>query len=242
MLKEDLSISAIALLSSGLDSVTATAAALEITDVRMALIFNYGQRSSEREILNSVKVCEYFSMEYHILDIPWMKGVSNSSLVDSSAIVPSVSMEDISKNADPSITQRSARAVWVPNRNGIFINIAAAFAESMGCEYVVVGFNGEEAVTFPDNSTGFIDAINGSLSYSTLNGVKVLAPLMGMDKQAIVARAIELDAPLEYSWSCYHGHESPCGECESCTRRRRAFEMVGLSDPLLIRLDNEKDI
>jgi 7-cyano-7-deazaguanine synthase len=118
----------------------------------------------------------------------------------------------------------------------VLINIAASFAESMGCENVIVGFNREEAVTFPDNSPEFIGAINGSLSYSTLNGVKVLAPLIGLDKKSIVLKAMESRSPLEYSWSCYQGGELPCGMCESCVRRKRAFDEAGIEDPLFVRL------
>lgn len=206
------------------------------TDVKMALIFNYGQRSVEREIQNAVKVSEILGIESRVLDIPWMKEITKTSLVNTDSEVPSLSMEEIADDADPSITIESARAVWVPNRNGILINIAAAYAESMGCECVIVGFNKEEAVTFPDNSAEFITAIDDSLSYSTQNSVKVCAPLIGMDKKEIVAKAMELKAPLEYSWSCYHGADVPCGECESCTRRRRAFDAAGFKDPLLERL------
>jgi 7-cyano-7-deazaguanine synthase len=219
--------------------VTSVAAVLEQTDVKMALIFNYGQRAVEREIQNSIKVCEHFGLDYRVLDITWMQEITNTSLVNTDTDVPKLSMEEISDDADPSITVESANAVWVPNRNGILINIAAAYAESMDCEYVVVGFNKEEAVTFPDNSPEFITAIDDSLSYSTQNDVKVLAPFIGMDKKEIVSRAIELKAPLEYSWSCYHGEDVPCGECESCTRRRRAFEAAGIKDPLLVRLGKE---
>lgn len=219
--------------------MTSIAAVMGKTNVKMALIFNYGQRAVEREIQYSIMVCEHFGIDYRILDITWMQEITSTSLVNTGNEVPKLSMEEISEEADSSITIESARSVWVPNRNGILINIAAAFAESMDCEYVVVGFNKEEAVTFPDNSPEFVNAIDGSLSYSTQNGVKVLAPLIGMDKAGIVTRAIELKAPLEYSWSCYHGADLPCGECESCTRRRRAFEAAGVDDPLLVRLGNE---
>ena len=49
----------------------------------------------------------------------------------------------------------SAKNVWVPNRNGAFINIAASFCDAYEADYIVIGFNAEEAVTFPDNSTDF---------------------------------------------------------------------------------------
>ncbi len=116
------------------------------------------------------------------------------------------------------------------------LNIAGSFAESRGCDYIVVGFNGEEAGTFPDNSLDYVHAMDHAFSYSTQNGVHVLAPLIELGKTEIVKRALEAKAPLEYSWSCYHGEDTPCGECESCMRRARAFKNSGVKDPLLERL------
>jgi 7-cyano-7-deazaguanine synthase len=226
----------IALLSSGLDSVTAVSLARVHTEVKLALVFDYGQRSAKREIECSKKICEYFGIDLQVIDLGWLAGITKTSLVNTASEVPAMSLENISPEADPSITAESAKSVWVPNRNGVLINIAASFAESLGYEHVIVGFNREEAVTFPDNSGEFIGAINGSLSYSTLNGVKVLAPLIGLDKKGIVLKAMEARAPLEYSWSCYQGGDLPCGVCESCVRRKRAFDEAGIADPLFVRL------
>ncbi|AFV24820.1 exsB protein [Methanolobus psychrophilus R15] len=234
---EDITINAsIALLSSGLDSVTAVSLAREHTDVKLALVFDYGQRSAKREIECSKKICEHFGIALQVIDLGWLAAITKTSLVNTDSDVPAMSLEKIAGDADPSITIESAKSVWVPNRNGVLINIAASFAESMGYENVIVGFNREEAVTFPDNSSDFIGAINGSLLYSTLNGVKVLAPLIGLDKKSIVLKAMEARAPLEYSWSCYHGGDLPCGVCESCVRRKRAFDEAGIADPLFVRL------
>jgi 7-cyano-7-deazaguanine synthase len=82
----------------------------------------------------------------------------------------------------------------------------------------------------------FLEAIDGSLSYSTLNGVKVLAPLIDLGKSAIVRQALQAGAPLEWSWSCYQDGDAPCGVCESCVRRIRAFLELEIEDPLLERL------
>ncbi|MBN2110696.1 MAG: 7-cyano-7-deazaguanine synthase QueC [Methanosarcinaceae archaeon] len=227
---------AISLLSSGLDSVTATAVAGEHLEVKLALVFDYGQRSAEREIECARKISEHFGFELRVLDLGWLAAITATSLVNTANEVPVMSLENISEGADPSVCFGSAKNVWVPNRNGVMINIAASFAESMGADHVIVGFNREEAVTFPDNSPEFVDAVDSSLSYSTQNRVKVMAPLIGMNKKEIVSRAIEVNAPLEFSWSCYHGDDVPCGTCESCVRRKRAFDEAGIPDPLLIRL------
>ena len=227
---------AITLLSSGLDSVAAIAIAAESLDIEMAITFDYGQRAGKSEIEYSRKVCEYFGIEHRIITLDWLSEITTTSLVNMNANVPSLSFEDIDETAPAEITEASAKAVWVPNRNVVMLNIAGAFAESRECDYLVVGFNVEEAGTFPDNSFAYVQAMDNAFSYSTHNGVMVLAPLIKLGKTEIVKRALEAKAPLEYSWSCYHGGKIPCGECESCRRRARAFKNAGVKDPLLERL------
>ncbi len=227
---------AITLLSSGLDSVAALAIAAESLEIEMAITFDYGQRACEREIEYSQKVCEYFGIKHTVVKLDWLSEITSTSLVNRNAEVPSLSFEDIDEKAPAEITAASAKAVWVPNRNGVMLNIAGSFAESRECDYLIVGFNGEEAGTFPDNSLAYVQAMDNAFSYSTQNGVKVLAPLIELGKTEIVRKALEARAPLEYSWSCYHGEETPCGECESCVRRARAFKNTGTLDPLLKRL------
>jgi len=226
---------AITLLSSGLDSVAALAIATESLEIEMALTFDYGQRACGREIEYSRKVCEHFGIEHRVIKLDWLAEITHTSLVNRDEEVPALSFEDIDEAAPAAITEASAKAVWVPNRNGVMLNIAGSFAESRGCDYLVVGFNGEEAGTFPDNSLDYVQAMDHAFSYSTQNGVRVLAPLIKLGKTEIVKKALEVKAPLEYSWSCYHGGETPCGKCESCVRRARAFKNAGAKDPLLER-------
>lgn len=234
----DLQMKAISLLSSGLDSVAALALSLaaESLEIEMAITFDYGQRSSRREIEYAGKVCEHFGIEQRVLKLDWLAGITSTSLVNREAEIPELSFEDLAENAPASITKASAKAVWVPNRNGVMLNIAASFAESRGCKYLITGFNGEEAGTFPDNSLAYVQAMDLAFSLSTQNGVEVLAPLIELDKPGIVRKALEIKAPLEYSWSCYHGEDVPCQRCESCMRRSLAFKAAGKKDPLLERL------
>jgi len=63
--------------------------------------------------------------------------------------------------------------------------------------------------------------------------IKVVTPIIGKTKDEILRKGTELGVPFEYTWSCYEGREVPCGECESCIFRKKAFEEVGLKDPLI---------
>lgn len=227
---------AITLMSSGLDSVAALAIAAENLEIEMAITFDYGQRAGKKEIEYSRHVCKHFGIEHKVIKLDWLSEITTSSLVNRDIEVPSLSFEDINETASAEITDTSAKAVWVPNRNGVILNIAASFAESRDCTWLIVGFNREETRTFPDNSLAYVQAIDNAFFYSTQNGVKIFAPLITLGKTEIVRRALEAKAPLEYSWSCYHGEEIPCGRCESCVRRARAFQNLGIRDPLLERL------
>jgi 7-cyano-7-deazaguanine synthase len=112
----------------------------------------------------------------------------------------------------------------VPNRNGVFINAGAAIAERLGATRVVVGFNREEAMTFPDNSAEFLKRSTQSLELSTANHVAVFCYTTDLDKTEIVARLRREDPrfPFHWVWSCYHGGPERCGRCESCRRFDRA--------------------
>ena len=136
---------------------------------------------------------------------------------------------------EPDITKdttEAMKAVWVPNRNGAFLNIAASFCDSLSINYIIFGANKEEASTFPDNSQEFIDNINKSLEFSTLTKTKVLAPLMDFDKTQIVKLGAELQTPFHLIMSCYNEDNSHCGKCESCKRLKTALEKAELNEIL----------
>jgi len=202
----------VAILSGGLDSTVSLAAATRKMDVVLALTFDYGQRAARRERTASAKIARHYRVPHRVIPIPWLAGLTSTALVNRRAQLPLNEM-----------SEHSAKAVWVPNRNGVFIEIAAAHAESLGAERLITGFNKEEAVTFPDNSTAYVSAINYALSYSTANGVRVVSFTGNLEKKGIVNLGRRLNAPLKHIWPCYEGGKRWCGECESCLRSLRAL-------------------
>jgi len=219
----------IVLLSSGLDSAVAFKAALDEWGVDLALTFDYGQRAAEKEIECARRICGRFGVRHEVIELPWLEDVTRTSLVYRGEKVPALTEAELDERA-----REAAHAVWVPNRNGAFINIAACFADAFGIGRIVCGFNAEEGATFPDNTPEFVEAVNGSLYYSTENHAKVVAPVGGLDKVGIIKKGMSIGAPLDLSWSCYFSGERPCGKCESCVRRARAFRLAGVEDPSLV--------
>lgn len=213
--------SAIILLSGGLDSVVSLAVLKHKLDIELAITFNYGQKSALREIESSKKIAQYYNIKHEIINLDWLKKISTSSLTTNDNI-PALTSDMLDNK---SVTQESAKSVWVPNRNALFINIAACYAESMNISNIIIGANKEESNTFKDNSIDFISAINTSLENSTNNMPKVVAPLIDMNKEEIVKFAVEYKIPFEYIFSCYLNGQKQCGKCESCLRLKRALEL-----------------
>jgi len=216
--------SSIALLSAGLDSSVALALAKEQgTCIALALTFDYGQKAACREITQAQKLASHWKIPHKVIALPFFSERSQSSLLIStpSPSIPNLNLKDLE---DRTQTLQSAKSVWVPNRNGVFLEIAACFAEQLEVEKVIVGFNKEEAATFPDNSTSYRKALTEALSYSTSNGVEIVSPTEDLDKTEIVRKALALKIPLEFLWSCYHDGDKMCGMCESCMRLKRALK------------------
>src|SRR5574341_293448 len=221
----------IVLLSSGLDSTVAFKEACDRSDELLCVTFDYGQRAGKKEIDFAKNICELFRVRHIVVELPLYRTFRGA--LTGKEKLPEISSADLD---DREITLRTAEAVWVPARNVVFLSIGAALAENYRYDTIVTGFDAEEAATFPDNTPEFVESFNEMLKSGTLTHPEIYAPLISMNKAEIVKRGLEIGAPLEWSWSCYQGGKRPCGVCESCLRRARAFELAGANDPLLERL------
>lgn len=208
----------IVLLSAGLDSTVNLYEARTHGKIHLALTFDYGQRAAEREIECAKKTCDHLKVPHKVIALPWLKEITKTSLVNRNADIPK--NMDIDKMSEISET---AKKVWVPNRNGVFLSVAAAFAESLGARAIVPGFNREEATTFPDNSEAFLDSFTDSLSFSTLSKVEVECFTTELNKTEIARKGRELEVQFDFVWPCYFAGPKHCGECESCLRFNRAM-------------------
>ncbi len=215
----------IILLSGGLDSTLALVIAKQESDVVLALTFDYGQRSAKQEINAARNIADYFNTTHQVIGFDFFKNFQNNPLLNSNIALPQLKVKELDQKKK---TAQSAKAVWIPNRNGVFINMAASIAEASKIDRIYTGFNAEEARTFPDNSPEFIEALNKSLNFSTLNHVTIKAPTVNMQKDEILKELIKYDFPVTMLWSCYDSQDKMCGECESCLRLKRALMQTAI--------------
>ena len=217
---------AVILISGGLDSLVALGYCLSDKkyNVELGITFDYGQKSADKEIEASKKICDYYKIEHRVIKLDWLKDITKTSLVSDDEI-PTQNLH----------TKESAESVWVPNRNSLFLNIAGCFCDSFGYEYIIYGANKDEASTFPDNTEEFREQISKLFQSSTLVKPQVVAPLINYTKDDIVKIAVDKGIPLELVWSCYSKGDKHCGQCESCNYLKKAL-ITNHKDELIDKL------
>ena len=139
------------LLSGGLDSLVSLGLSKSEYNVTFALTFDYGQKSAKDEIETSAKICEYYNIRHKVIKLDWLKEITHTALVSDIDLPTGDSLKD---------EELSAKAVWVPNRNGLILNIAGSFADADDYSHIILGANKEEAATFPDNTQEFADRVS----------------------------------------------------------------------------------
>ena len=101
-----------------------------------------------------------------------------------------------------------------------------------------IGVNAIDYSGYPDCRPEFIEAFRNVAALGQRRGVEgdpidIRTPLIASTKAEIVAAGLELDAPLQLTWSCYQGGDRPCGVCDACRLRAQGFAEAGAVDPSL---------
>lgn len=217
---------AVVLLSGGLDSTTCLYWARRRGFDPIALSIRYGQRhSKELSAARAVARAADCALHEVSLKLPWLQG---SSLTNPSRRLPDVPLKKIGQGGIPS--------TYVPGRNTMFLSLAVSLADSVNAEAIVIGANALDYSGYPDCRPPFIDAFGKVAKEGTRLGaggkkIKILAPLLRLDKKGVVKLAERVGAPLRLTWSCYAGGKTQCGACDSCKLRAKGFREAGRRDP-----------
>ncbi len=222
------------LFSGGIDSTTALYWSLKEGKKITALTFDYGQRHKV-EIHLAKKLTERLKIPHTILHMD-LSQIGGSSLTDYSIPLPQPEQTGEIEEELPS--------TYVPFRNGIFLALAAAWAEVNNIKEIVCGFSAIDSPHYPDTRRAFVEAMEEAINSGTgavfgKEGLRILAPFLDMRKSEIIRHGLSLGADYSYSISCYNGSEIPCLKCSSCLLRQKAWEEAGSKDPLISRLEKE---
>lgn len=226
---------AVVLLSGGLDSSTVLGIAISDRHQCFPLAVDYRQRH-RKELDSAMTVAAYYRGRHgrdacetlRIVDLrfPTYDGSGGQpSALLGTAEVPVAGGDGIP-------------VTYVPGRNAVFIALAVSYAETVGARYVYLGVNAVDYSGYPDCRPAFIRNLETALNLGTKcgiegNGVAICTPIIHKNKVEIIRTALELGVPLHHTWSCYKGEAKPCGVCDSCVIRAKAFAEAGERDPAL---------
>ena len=239
----------VVLLSGGLDSTTVAAYAKKQGYELKAITLNYGQKHS-KEIESAKKVAQAMSIQQEIIDISFFKKLAWYSGLTSPGDL------EIPKQRRKDEIAAGIPLTYVPLRNTFFITIGAAFLESEVLSLIenekvnpeeleasiFIAANAIDYSGYPDCRPEYYEKMAGVLFEGSKLGaqygkqINIQTPIILKTKAQIVKLAMELKAPIEYTWSCYEGGDVPCGQCDSCLLRAKGFAEAGYDDPLIVRL------
>jgi 7-cyano-7-deazaguanine synthase len=215
---------AVCLVSGGMDSCVTAAIALQENSEVAFLHVSYGQRTEARERRAFEDLADSFKIKKRLaVSIESLKAIGGSSLTDERI---RVARADLSSPEIPTS--------YVPFRNAHMLAIASSWAETIGAQRIYIGAVAEDSSGYPDCRPEFYQAFQSAIDAGTKpeTSIQIVTPVIHLSKADIVRRGLEMDAPLELTWSCYGAEDRACGQCDSCALRLRAFQQAGVTDPI----------
>lgn len=219
---------AIVLLSGGLDSTTALyLAKSEGFGEIYALTFEYGQKH-DRELRAAREVARAAGVKEHKFVKLLLNQWDGCSLTDPKMEVP-----------DGDLRRDTVPDTYVPARNMVFLSVAASYADALGVEDIYIGVSEVDYSGYVDCREEFIRSMERTINLGTVLGaergrhITLHAPFMHMAKADEIRLGARLGVDYGLTWTCYRGGDRPCGTCDSCLLRAKAFAEAGMEDPLV---------
>ncbi len=222
---------ALVLFSGGQDSTTCLAWALEHFGHVETIGFDYGQRH-RIELDARTKVLAAFQENFS----EWRSRLGQDHLLDL-AVLGQISDCALTRETAISLDEAGLPNTFVPGRNLLFFQFAAALGYRRGLHTLVGGMCETDYSGYPDCRDDTLKAVQIMLSLGMGRRFTVETPLMWLDKAQTWALAHDLggetlvEIVLEHSHTCYHGERGDrhawgygCGQCPACSLRKSGFE------------------
>src|ERR1700693_1675549 len=220
---------AVVLLSGGMDSCVTAAIASQSHQLAL-LHASYGQRTEARERRALYEIADFYGVKDRLMiRLDSFAQIGGSALTDRKIAVP--------ESSDSAVHSSEVPITYVPFRNAHFLSAAVSWAEVIGANAIFVGAVAEDGSGYPDCRPEYYRAFAELVRQGTRpeTQIEIATPVIAMRKSEIIRRGVELDAPLNLTWSCYQLEDEACGTCDSCRLRLRAFAEAGLNDPVAYR-------
>jgi 7-cyano-7-deazaguanine synthase len=223
--------SALVLFSGGQDSTTCLAWALAHFARVETVGFDYGQR-------HRIELDQRAKLRAGLAGLSplWRERLGDDHTITIEAL-GAISETALTRDAEIALRDDGLPNTFVPGRNLIFLNFAAALAYRRGVVDLVGGMCETDYSGYPDCRHETIRAMNRALVLGMASDIDIHTPLMWLDKAATWLLAEELGGEglveliVEDSHTCYLGERGRrhewgygCGECPACRLRAAGWE------------------
>ena len=233
---------ALVLFSGGQDSTVCLAWALQRFARVETIGFDYGQRhhvelQARQEVLTALRA-----------GFPhWHDRLGDDHMVDL-AVLGQISDTALTRDTAIAMDAAGLPNTFVPGRNLLFFQMAAAVGYRRGLHTLVGGMCETDFSGYPDCRDDTLKALQVALSLGMGQRFTLETPLMWLDKAQTWALAHQLggdalvDLSVRLTHTCYLGERGQlhawghgCGECPACTLRRQGYERwMGGSEATLL--------
>lgn len=218
-------MSAVVLLSGGIDSAVALAEAVEQGGKVCALTVDYGQRNPS-ELHAAAEIAEFYGEVDHQVVTVGLRSIVDVGLTGDA---PIYTLDEERRT--------SLSPAYVPARNTILLSLGLAAAEQCGADEVIIGVSASDAHEFPDCRPAYITAWQSLAALACGTVKRIVTPHLLRTKVEVIQAGASLPTPVPFGLtvSCYNAQHYylHCGRCDSCELRRESFAASGVADPTM---------
>lgn len=120
--------------------------------------------------------------------------------------------------------------VPLPHRNLVALSLALSYAAQESAQAVAIAITADDNLAYPSAGADFIARFR-DLS-RTLGGVEIITPLAHLHKNEVVRQGAESGVDFSTTYSCLLGYDRHCGRCPQCGKRKAAFKMAEIAEPV----------
>lgn len=114
--------------------------------------------------------------------------------------------------------------------NSLVMSVAMAYAFEAGHDEVLIALHKDDAEESLEYTQGYMDIIQSLADYAYDNAPTIRVPFLDKNKVEVFQLGKRLNVDYTVTWSCIRGEKMHCGTCGACRARRRAFNLVGITD------------
>ncbi|GAA7255136.1 7-cyano-7-deazaguanine synthase QueC [Helicobacter pylori] len=185
--------------------------------------FDYAQKHSV-ELECAQKIASLLQLPYEIISLDFLENITHSALFKNS--------NDLMGHSHAQ--NKDLPNSFVPNRNAIFITLLHSYAQKLGASNIALGVSQADFSGYPDCKEDFIKSIEHALNLGSNTAIKILTPLMFLNKAQEFHMAKDLgvlDLVIKETHTCYQGERKilhaygyGCDKCPACQLRKKGFE------------------